>query len=179
MEIFPQFMYFLCLISEKSCLDSTGNILPDGSMYKDPLKPCEECMCSSGDVFCTQMLCEVPKCRNFKYVEGTCCDIKCFDDTTEKSGFIGRVQISIPITAKFAPETQVMIYYIRKDGEIVSSSKTFQVEKCFDNKVIYILLCITFFIILTQVSQILRYHYISCLMFMKMGLLKLFIYFVR
>ncbi|XP_061179924.1 alpha-2-macroglobulin-like [Saccostrea echinata] len=130
---------FICLDEETSekltCVDNLGNPVPDGSKFTDSLDPCLECSCNNGNVNCEYQMCKPLKCRNFQYVEGTCCEVICFDDIITKSSFIGRVQISIPITARFAPESRIIIYYIRSDGEVVSSSKTLQVEKCFDNKV--------------------------------------------
>ncbi|XP_062569935.1 pregnancy zone protein-like isoform X2 [Saccostrea cucullata] len=130
---------FICLdaetLEEKSCKDNLGNPVSEGSLYTDPLDPCLECLCENGNVLCDYKMCQPSKCRNFQKVEGTCCDIICLDDVVTKSSFIGRVQINIPITARFAPESRIIIYYIRSDGEVVSSSKTLQVEKCFDNKV--------------------------------------------
>eukprot|EP00105_Crassostrea_gigas_P026706 XP_011447751.1 PREDICTED: pregnancy zone protein [Crassostrea gigas] len=67
--------------------------------------------------------------------EGTCCDGVCLDDGVKRSNLVGRVQISLPITAAFAPESQVIVYYVRTDGEVVSSFTRLEVENCFDNKV--------------------------------------------
>lgn len=54
----------------------------------------------------------------------------------KRSNLVGKVQIALPITAAFAPESQVIVFYVRSDGEVVSSSTKLEVEKCFDNKVV-------------------------------------------
>lgn len=71
--------------------------------------------------------------------EGTCCDGVCLDDGVKRSNLVGRVQIALPITAAFAPESQVIVYYVRTDGEVVSSFTRLEVENCFDNKVGFLL----------------------------------------
>ncbi|GAB6025510.1 C3 and PZP-like, alpha-2-macroglobulin domain containing 8 [Chamberlinius hualienensis] len=44
-------------------------------------------------------------------------------------------QMSLRVDAKLSPKFEIVIYYIRYDGEIVSDSETFEVEQCFANKV--------------------------------------------
>lgn len=53
----------------------------------------------------------------------------------ERSTHIGKVKLSIPITAKMGPESQLLVYYVREDEETVAATLTFKVKKCFDNKV--------------------------------------------
>ena len=53
----------------------------------------------------------------------------------QRSTHIGKVKLSIPITAKMGPESQLLVYYVREDEETVAATLTFKVKKCFDNKV--------------------------------------------
>lgn len=132
---------FICLENTNepedsmACIDELGNTIPDGEEAVNTQDPCKKCICEMGNLFCTEQVCKIPVCRNFQHTEGTCCDGVCLDDVVKKSNLIGRVQIPLPITAAFAPESQVIVYYVRADGEVVSSSTRLEVEKCFDNKV--------------------------------------------
>lgn len=119
-----------------ACIDELGNGIPNGEEVVNPRDPCKICTCEMGNLFCAEQICKIPVCRNFQHTEGTCCDGVCLDDMVKRSNLVGRVQISLPITAAFAPESQVIVFYVRSDGEVVSSSTRLEVEKCFDNKVV-------------------------------------------
>nr|XP_034308643.1 pregnancy zone protein isoform X4 [Crassostrea gigas] len=132
---------FICLENTNkpeeplACIDELGNGIPNGEEVVNPRDPCKICTCEMGNLFCAEQICKIPVCRNFQHTEGTCCDGVCLDDMVKRSNLVGRVQIALPITAAFAPESQVIVFYVRSDGEVVSSSTRLEVEKCFDNKV--------------------------------------------
>ena len=129
-------MFSIFVFSErKSCVDELGNTIEDGESSVDQMDPCKECECDNGKLYCAEEFCVLPECRNFRYIEGTCCEVVCDDEDAEESKFVGKVPINLPVSAAFAPEAQVIVFYVRGDGEIVSSNTKLNVEKCFDNKV--------------------------------------------
>ncbi|XP_048243511.1 CD109 antigen-like isoform X2 [Haliotis rufescens] len=54
------------------------------------------------------------------------------------TGYIDKANLasfSIPVTSKMAPNARIIVYYVRKDGEIVTDSVSFDVDGAFENKV--------------------------------------------
>ncbi|XP_071088373.1 CD109 antigen-like isoform X7 [Haliotis cracherodii] len=54
------------------------------------------------------------------------------------TGYINKANLasfSIPVTSKMAPNARIIVYYVRKDGEIVTDSVSFDVDGAFENKV--------------------------------------------
>ncbi|ESO98655.1 hypothetical protein LOTGIDRAFT_238975 [Lottia gigantea] len=51
------------------------------------------------------------------------------------STHISHVKIKFVVTPDMAPHAKLLVYYIREDGETVADSISFNVEKCFRNKV--------------------------------------------
>jgi len=57
--------------------------------------------------------------------------------TVHLSNHVARVRIQVPIDAKMAPESQLLVYYIRDDQETVADQIKFTVNKCFNNQVFH------------------------------------------
>ncbi len=52
-----------------------------------------------------------------------------------KPGELNTVQATFTVTPEMMPVTRVMVYYMRKDGEVVADSMTFNVQEVFENEV--------------------------------------------
>ncbi|KAJ8679263.1 hypothetical protein QAD02_015050 [Eretmocerus hayati] len=51
------------------------------------------------------------------------------------SAIVHRFPLSVKITASMAPQSELLLYYVRADGEVVSSSHSIEVGQCFENAV--------------------------------------------
>lgn len=51
----------------------------------------------------------------------------------------GNFSFPIDISADLAPVATLLVYTLHPDGEIVADSVKFQVDKCFKNKVMFLL----------------------------------------
>lgn len=51
----------------------------------------------------------------------------------------GNFSFPINVSAYLAPVATMLVYTLHPDGEIVADSVKFQVEKCFKNKVMFLL----------------------------------------
>lgn len=57
------------------------------------------------------------------------------EEESEPQRLVGSFTLHIPIVAAMAPNAKLLVYYIRNDMETVADSISFNVEKCFNNKV--------------------------------------------
>lgn len=57
------------------------------------------------------------------------------DDGTAVEKSVDKVALHIKILPKMSPLSNLLVYYVREDGETVASMYTIQVNKCFANKV--------------------------------------------
>ncbi|CAG0899489.1 unnamed protein product, partial [Darwinula stevensoni] len=57
------------------------------------------------------------------------------DGETPKLEHLSKATIEIPVTHEMAPESKLVVFYIRPDGEVVSDHLTFRVDRCLPNKV--------------------------------------------
>ena len=59
-----------------------------------------------------------------------------YNYSTEKEARLtGHFKMTVPITHDMSPDAQLLVYYMRDDGEIIASAVKFNIEKCFKNKV--------------------------------------------
>lgn len=49
--------------------------------------------------------------------------------------FLIRFPLSVKVTPSMAPVSELLLYYVRSDGEIVATTYTIEVGHCFENKV--------------------------------------------
>ena len=49
---------------------------------------------------------------------------------------VTRISIPVTMTTKMAPKSKIIVYYIHRDGEVVSGHGQFTVANVFENKVI-------------------------------------------
>ena len=61
-------------------------------------------------------------------------------ETGQDDDKVDKLILNIKILPKMSPLSYLLVYYVREDGEIVASSHTIKVDKCFANKVIFSLL---------------------------------------
>lgn len=54
---------------------------------------------------------------------------------TEQSTIVHRFPLSVKVTPSMAPVSELLLYYVRADGEVVSTTYTIEVGHCFENKV--------------------------------------------
>ncbi|XP_037068986.1 murinoglobulin-1-like [Pollicipes pollicipes] len=52
-----------------------------------------------------------------------------------KVGQVSGASLTFPVLTKMGPEFKLLVYYIRENGEVVSDSRIFSVDKCFPNHV--------------------------------------------
>ncbi|CAG0892013.1 unnamed protein product [Darwinula stevensoni] len=57
------------------------------------------------------------------------------DKETPDPGLLSKATVEIPVTPEMAPESKLVVFYIRSDGEVVSDHLTFRVNRCLTNKV--------------------------------------------
>ncbi|CAG0898545.1 unnamed protein product [Darwinula stevensoni] len=57
------------------------------------------------------------------------------DKETPDPGLLSKATVEIPVTPEMAPESKLVVFYIRSDGEVVSDHLTFRVNRCLPNKV--------------------------------------------
>ena len=62
--------------------------------------------------------------------------------------------ITVPITADMAPQAQLLVYYVRPDGETVADSYMMKVDKCVNNPVRWVTLVFILFSFLTFFSAL-------------------------
>ncbi|KAL2717509.1 murinoglobulin-1-like [Vespula squamosa] len=54
---------------------------------------------------------------------------------TDQNTIVHRFPLSVKITPSMAPVSELLLYYVRSDGETVATSYTIEVGHCFENKV--------------------------------------------
>ncbi|KAK1121212.1 hypothetical protein K0M31_010519 [Melipona bicolor] len=54
---------------------------------------------------------------------------------TEENAIVHRFPLSVKVTPSMAPVSELLLYYVRSDGEIVATTYTIEVGHCFENKV--------------------------------------------
>nr|XP_033328709.1 alpha-2-macroglobulin-P-like isoform X1 [Megalopta genalis]XP_033328710.1 alpha-2-macroglobulin-P-like isoform X2 [Megalopta genalis] len=54
---------------------------------------------------------------------------------TEQSTVVHRFPLSVKVTPGMAPVSELLLYYVRADGEVVAATYTIEVGHCFENKV--------------------------------------------
>lgn len=54
---------------------------------------------------------------------------------TNKEAIVHRFPLSVKVTPSMAPVSELLLYYVRSDGEIVATTYTIEVGHCFENKV--------------------------------------------
>nr|XP_031846680.1 murinoglobulin-1-like [Nomia melanderi] len=57
------------------------------------------------------------------------------DNHTERSNVVHRFPLSVKVTPSMAPVSELLLYYVRADGEVVTTTYTIEVGHCFENKV--------------------------------------------
>ncbi|XP_014238205.1 murinoglobulin-1-like [Trichogramma pretiosum] len=55
--------------------------------------------------------------------------------TSSTTPAVHRFPLSVKITPSMSPKSELLLYYVRSDGEVVSSSHTIEVGHCFENPV--------------------------------------------
>ena len=53
-----------------------------------------------------------------------------------------RVKLSVPVSPEMAPTARLLVYYVKRNTEIVADSIKFSVEGIFENKVIKAFVCV-------------------------------------
>lgn len=48
---------------------------------------------------------------------------------------MGTMELLLPVTADYAPMTQILAYILPGNGQIIADTEMFHVTKCFKNKV--------------------------------------------
>ena len=66
------------------------------------------------------------------------------DKETPEPGLLSKAAIEIVVTPEMAPESKLVVFYIRPDGEVVSDHLTFRVKRCLPNKVHHLHIFINF-----------------------------------
>ncbi|XP_050576186.1 alpha-1-macroglobulin-like [Bombus affinis] len=61
--------------------------------------------------------------------------IESFANKTEQTAIVHRFPLSVKVTPSMAPVSELLLYYVRSDGEIVATTYTIEVGHCFENKV--------------------------------------------
>jgi hypothetical protein len=51
---------------------------------------------------------------------------------------IGKWNLKLEMSANMAPQSQLLIYYVKDDGEIVAASHTLNIKKCLKHKVFFL-----------------------------------------
>ncbi|KZC12116.1 Murinoglobulin-1, partial [Dufourea novaeangliae] len=54
---------------------------------------------------------------------------------TEQSSVVHRFPLSVKVTPSMAPVSELLLYYVQADGEVITASYTIEVGHCFGNKV--------------------------------------------
>ena len=60
-------------------------------------------------------------------------------DFIEAKPFVGKFPLKIPVTIDMIPSCRVMVYYVRKDKEVVADSFDFDVEDKLKNEVMILI----------------------------------------
>nr|XP_012138167.1 PREDICTED: murinoglobulin-1-like [Megachile rotundata] len=58
-----------------------------------------------------------------------------FSNRTDQDPVVHRFPLSVKVTSSMAPISELLLYYVRLDGEIVAATYTIEVGHCFENKV--------------------------------------------
>ncbi|XP_076671615.1 pregnancy zone protein isoform X2 [Andrena cerasifolii] len=56
-------------------------------------------------------------------------------NNTDRDSVVHRFPLSVKITPSMAPVSELLLYYVRPDGEVVATTYTIEVGHCFENKV--------------------------------------------
>ncbi|XP_029039421.1 murinoglobulin-1-like [Osmia bicornis bicornis] len=57
------------------------------------------------------------------------------ENKTDQDPIVHRFPLSVKVTSSMAPISELLLYYVRSDGEIVATTYTIEVGHCFENKV--------------------------------------------